>query len=230
MTTSLQVQSIAQNYGVGKRPKKYTCREDFFECIETEEQAYFLGWMLSDGWVCYRSGNNGGARVVCLATKDLWPVEQFRACLGATHPIRQHKNGLYFIEINSRKMTEDLAHLFVVPRKSRITRLPALRADLMQHAVRGVYDGDGCVSLQEKWRKLMFAGSEGMMKDIAQAIYRFAYIDRDPYPTRTGTWILCYSELVIDQIAAWMYKDATLFLNRKHPYGKKWREAHVTLG
>lgn len=49
------------NYEIWKQDKtsrKYYCNFDFFECIDTEEKAYWLGFLYADGYIIKHNYNN----------------------------------------------------------------------------------------------------------------------------------------------------------------------------
>ena len=129
---------------------RYVCDHAFFDCVETEEQAYWLGFLMADGCVCRSVVHLG------LAVRDHSHVERFRQALQSAHPITTYiqkwgvKPGSTAsrIQIRSVQMTEALARYGVGPRKTWTAewtdRLPS---DLYRHYLRGAFDGDGCWSV-----------------------------------------------------------------------------------
>jgi intein-encoded DNA endonuclease-like protein len=132
--------------------KKYYIDETFFETINTEEKAYFLGWMYSDG--CVYSNKKGHMFHLTLNKKDISVLESFKKILKTNTPIHKMKNrDTYGFFVWSKKMYFDLINLGCVPRKSLILKFPTLEQvpeNLMRHFIRGYFDGDGSVTFNKK--------------------------------------------------------------------------------
>ena len=56
--------------------RKYYCNEDFFEKIDTEKKAYWLGFIMADGYV--QSHNNGKYLCIGLKIEDKGHLEKFK--------------------------------------------------------------------------------------------------------------------------------------------------------
>lgn len=132
--------------------KKYSIDESFFEKIDTEVKAYFLGWMYSDG--CVYSSKKGYMFHLTLNKKDMSVLRLFRRVLKTKTPIHKCKNkNTYGFYVWSKKMYFDLINLGCVPRKSLILQFPPknlIPEDLMRHFIRGYFDGDGSICFSRK--------------------------------------------------------------------------------
>lgn len=122
--------------------------------VKTELEAYFLGWMFSDGCVTY----NNKAQVFCtklkIQEKDKDVLKLFDSFVNWTygHEINKENNCKYsFIRTYDKKFTTNLIKLGVLPRKSvensKFIFLPELKENLIPYFVRGLFDGDGCYSV-----------------------------------------------------------------------------------
>jgi len=62
----------------------------------------------------------------------------------------------------STEMANDLAKFGVVPRKTSTVDMPILNETVMPHLIRGMIDGDGCVSINSTTNKIScsFCGNE----------------------------------------------------------------------
>ncbi len=139
-----------------------------------------------------------------------------------------HQNQ-YSVGITSRKLCESLAKLNCVPKKSLILKFPPIGSipeHLMNHFVRGYFDGDGCITYTKRRSKL----------DSSKLNKRFAY-RADIAGTRNfceGVASVLPKEITykivqqgnisrihflrnenVKKLGEWIYKDATLFLTRK---------------
>ena len=80
----------------GNHYRKYFHDVDFFENIDNEEKAYWLGFMYADGYIVDNSKRYGEDEFgITLAIDSLDSIEKFKASISATNPIRydNSKNG-----------------------------------------------------------------------------------------------------------------------------------------
>ena len=143
----------------------HKCNRHFFDVIDTEAKAYWLGFVAADGSI------SKGVLKIALAWVDAGHLEKFRAALASAHPIKRrvagggYKPGAVSAEfsVRSAELAMALAQFGIIPRKSHTVRPPTLRDDLVHHFWRGVFDGDGsiCKTNKEQWR-IMLVGSRWM--------------------------------------------------------------------
>jgi hypothetical protein len=132
--------------------KKYHFNDDFFAIIDTEAKAYFLGIILTDGYI-------GDKDVVLeLNCKDRHIIETFVECVNGNnkiHEITKNPNTTFNTTISttsrlsfrSNKMVQDLRKLGIEKNKTFNMNIPKLPEHLERHFWRGVLDGDGYVSI-----------------------------------------------------------------------------------
>lgn len=162
-----------------KKVKKRWCNDDFFESIDTEEKAYWLGFLTADGNVFPRAGAAPAKISIHLSGRDEQHLHNFMRDIDGNYKVglrervfrfgdRVGRNTMATVQVYSDKMAEDLAQLGVVPRKS-CKETPATQwipEHLHPHYWRGLVDGDGCLSFN-KHRSglaptLILVGSEAM--------------------------------------------------------------------
>jgi hypothetical protein len=154
---------------------KYTFDHNFFESIDTPEKAYFLGFMLADGHV--------GEREVIIAIKDVdrHIIETFIKCIKGNNRIATIKTKsskmikketiVSRLNLRSDKMIKDLNSIGLTRNKTYNITTPQIDGPLQRHFWRGVFDGDGYVSLLnpkvKKWQyKTLEAGLCGHINTI----------------------------------------------------------------
>lgn len=154
-----------------------TCNHDAFLCIETEEQAYWLGFLSADGWI-------GGDRIVGigLARRDREHLQKFLdfvECDGAICDSKANCNGRSYetssASVTSRSMVSCLATHGVVPRKSLTLKPWGGPQHLMRHYWRGIIDGDGSVSDGTTKANGTYDMTCNGSKSICEAFQRFAF-------------------------------------------------------
>ena len=126
--------------------RKYVIDHHFFDEIDTEEKAYWLGFITADGCIVSKC-----ALAINLATVDAGHLEKLSISLSSDYPVRlgpssKSPNGMARWYANSMPIVSALGALAVTPRKSA-TALPWNGpAELMRHYWRGMVDGDGGIS------------------------------------------------------------------------------------
>lgn len=137
--------------------KKYKYNENFFETIDTEEKAYWLGFIYADGNVYFPksdSGNSKGGRVeITLKKEDSYHLYNFVSAINGNLPLKEKTiklNGKTYyatrVSISSVKMASDLHNIGCVANKSLILKFPSnFPKELLSNFIRGYFDGDGCV-------------------------------------------------------------------------------------
>jgi hypothetical protein len=115
--------------------------EDYFEIIDSEEKAYFLGLMLTDGNVFYRGDNKPSQMSLCLTDSDAYMLEKFKCALNTSTNVSSDGRGASMLAVRNNKLCEDLAKFGVVPNKSDIARFPDnIPHEYLNHFIRGIFD------------------------------------------------------------------------------------------
>ena len=128
--------------------RKYTLNETFFSSISSEEQAYCLGLLYSDGSVHKQKSTWIIQFTQTENRKNL--VELFNTLIGSNKSvyskIQSNNKITYFCSVSSKIMGEDLIKLGCTPSKSLTLKFPTfISTELMPHFIRGLFDGDGCI-------------------------------------------------------------------------------------
>ena len=128
--------------------RKLKVDKNTFEIIDTEEKAYWLGFLYADGNVYYNKNNKQYVIELGLAIKDYNHLLKFKQFLRSDYKIEHRvKTNSCRIRIHSKKMCDDLINLGCIPNKSLILKFPEfLDTKLISPFIRGYFDGDGCIS------------------------------------------------------------------------------------
>ena len=156
------IKKIIENKGSKMRShsqanRRYTFNHNFFENIDSEQKAYYLGFILTDGYV--------GEKDIVFELKsiDKHIIETFVTVINGTNKIHKIiRRGNFFskrgcitsrLNFRSEKMIDDLKNLGIKRGKTYKINIPVLPDYLERHFWRGVLDGDGYVScLNRKYR------------------------------------------------------------------------------
>ena len=137
----------------GKPCRSYYFNEDYFENIEREDQAYWLGFLAADGCVYKPKDNRQSIVSISLEITDKYLLENFTKCLNTNKPVsvvsnKNHPERKYAnLQLSSNKMVSDLAKYGIHPRKTYDDNWPTnIPEKLIPSYIRGYFDGDGCIS------------------------------------------------------------------------------------
>lgn len=214
---------------------KYEVVSDFFSTIDTEEKAYWLGFMYADGYVT-------GTKIVgCkLSTKDEEHLIKLRNTLSPTKPLYYDETSQGFgnntksvaLILTNRNIFKDLVSKGCIQNKSKLLTFPnenIVPKELIHHFIRGYFDGDGSVTAginpKGHIRILIgIVGTESFLSEIRKALsledtkYLYKYKNKDIHELKVG------GTNVVKAIYNFLYKDATVFLERKYIKFKEYYE------
>lgn len=211
--------------------------ERFFKNIDSEEKAYFLGLLISDGNVFKDSTGRQASISITLDLNDEYILQKFKEVLNVNTSISKDGRGCGQIAIRSNLMADDLKQYGVVPRKSYITYLPKINDIYMSHLIRGILDGDGSILAKPSSKQdghnrylhsISFCGSHQLMEDIAKYLYNNLQLKRPiqvyDYQDKNLSDIHIQNYEDMEKAGDWLYKDATIYLVRKNNIYNSFKE------
>jgi hypothetical protein len=208
--------------------KKKKFNENFFDDINTEEKAYWLGFIYADGCVSNRKTTD--VFEIKLSEKDKAHLEKLKAVLNSEHSIGVHISSCGYnvgkkycsFSIVNQHLVDSLVEKGVLYRKTRILKFPnetQVPRNLIKHFIRGYFDGDGSVYCLEESGigNISFVGTKNMLEGILNEFkcviptttQIHKYKNKDVYDLKIGGsnyFKKCYN---------FLYQDATIFLDRK---------------
>lgn len=199
--------------------RNYPMWEEAFEMIDTEEKAYWLGFLMADGDVNDRTYSIE----LSLQIRDIGHIEKMKAFLRTGVPVKErliagkHKAGR--IQVCSKKLVQDLMRYGCVPRKSLKLEFPELPAELIPHFMRGYMDGDGTLYKRPDGQvEFSVLGTEAFLQRYQQELMKLGL--NETQITCTGqegkAFQLRYNgNRNVAVIVDYLYRDATIWLERK---------------
>ena len=211
---------------------KWSYNQNYFEKIDNEWKAYWLGFLYADGYICHncKSGKAKNSVSLALAAKDEFHLEKFKNSIQTNSPIRQyesHLNGkVYYnskINVCSEKMCEDLIALGCTPNKSLTLIFPKenqVDKKYLRHFVRGYFDGDGCISINMINRNASFnlIGTKDFLESVENLLRTETGIPKvNVIPSNNSkAYVLQYGNIrSIELIYKYLYRNSNIFLDRK---------------
>lgn len=206
--------------GLGRITK--IIHHDYFETIDNEYKAYFLGLMITDGSVVVPKTRKRSPSISLeLQAQDKYIVELFeKEICGDSNTTKINKAGNAAFRGASRKMAEDLAKYGVVPNKTFKTYLPKIENSLMRHLIRGIFDGDGTVYTRKVDGHLIFGfyGTNTLLNQLKDYLIKEINIsDNKIIDKKDCNVSMVYFSKKEDAKAFYdlIYSDATIYLKRK---------------
>lgn len=208
---------------IEKFPHKKKCNTRNFENINTEEKAYWLGFLYADGCV----SSNRNTIELCLCVEDKHHLEKFKNFMDSEHSIGFHHGKLgdsYRISIRDNDLKNDLIKAGCVPNKSLILKFPSediITTELIRHFIRGYFDGDGCLCKTENTEYIDMIGTMEFLQKI-QSILNNIGIKSSICPLATKNRQSNNYRLILSNKKSrrdflnYIYKDTSIYLDRKY--------------
>lgn len=218
----------------GNHYRKYFFNFDFFEKIDNELNAYWLGFLYADGCILPKREYGEQEFKLQLSIKDEEILHKYKEDLQSTYPIRYDRSKSHCTQVicsyRSQKTVEDLKKLGCVERKSLILNFPneeQVPNSLIYHFIRGYFDGDGSITYNGKSAGISFIGTESFIKTLS-TYFKGGSVYPDKRKTNSWYYNLGGNFQVI-QAYHLMYDNATRYLQRKYlkfqPLIKKYSES-----
>ena len=214
--------------------RHYNLNEHVFDKIDTEEKAYWLGFLMADGY----NHENKSAICLRLQAEDIEILEKFKDFLKSDAPIytftrttkvnhltKEYKE----VRVNSVYLSKQLALLGCMQGKTYRLRYPeCIPSKLTNHFIRGYFDGDGCISIKKrkdrksaesKTYQFTITGKYDVLLEMQNRIVSSTGITRTAIQARKDSFAhtMHYGGFNnVLKIMNYLYKDATVYLKRKH--------------
>ena len=217
---------------------KVPFNEEFFDNINTEEKAYWLGFLYADGYISSKDFRIG----LSISIKDIEHLEKYGKSLNypkgmnivTSHQFESkdihNKNGeiiqMCRTVITNEHMWKALNSKGCMPNKSLILKFPEesifSSKDLIKHFIRGYVDGDGTLGVYPHSKinpkleaSLLIVGTKPFLEGIQKYLGIEGFLMQKPNCNEL-TYRLGYSTKKAEKVAEFLYKDSTIYLERKY--------------
>ena len=217
----------------------YSYDVDYFSNIDTEEKAYWLGFIMADGYVSV-------SKTTCelgieLSIKDINHLKKFNKCLRGNVQVKEFvkpehilfsgrkipETKMCSIRLYKKKIIEDIIKYGVVPKKTYVQKEPPIFNDELLNIafLRGYFDADGSFTLNKKTKSGQFDITSVNLKILEYwRIYLYKKYKITSYIsscTNIDSTVPCYklhfkglnNSYIFGQL---IYKDANIYLDRKY--------------
>lgn len=201
-----------------KRTNKKVVNNNYFDKINTEEKAYWLGFITADGNVSKKY-----CRIqIVLAIVDKMHLEKFATIFEKKVKVYEKCPGKCFFSLYNRKMYNDLLSIGVVPAKTdedQSVIFDFIPDTFKKSFVRGLFDGDGSIAICSTKKDFTFsiAGEDRLLSKVSEYIYKKVGINKKETEKYHRMSIIRWGgKTQCTAIFKWLYKDSNIFLERKH--------------
>jgi len=188
--------------------------ETFFQKIDSEEKAYWLGFIYADG--CISDSNRFE---LSLALKDYSHLIKLGKLLNKEIT---KDNFRCRLSINNKTFGESLKNYGVIPRKSLILKFPkTILPEFISSFIRGYFDGDGCIyygkkDLTSSSQAVSLIGTGDMLTTILKYTKIVVKLSHDARHHKDCYFIRIGKTKDIIKFLDYLYKDAEVYLDRKY--------------
>ena len=148
-------------------------RPGFFEEIDCEAKAYFLGFLAADGHVGWNPERYAYYLEVGVQASDRDIIDKLQQALGSSHKVRDRViDGKLYprLHIKNKRLASSLVFHGLCPKSGELPE--GVPADLLRHFYRGWFDGDGSVVQDKRGR---FSVSVCGARPLVESFERYCY-------------------------------------------------------
>lgn len=217
------IKNLLHKHNIKSRGYKnmYPRDEFYFNKIDNENKAYWLGFLYADG--CVHSNNNE----ISINITDEDHIIKFKNEIKAfNHKYsitndKRYKNAktLYQFSIKDAQLHSDLIKWGCVPNKSLLlNKIPNIPRDYVSHFIRGYFDGDGSLHYLKSTNnyRISFVGTKDFLNDIQKELNTNVSLNNSGSGKAYTLQISGRKQVM--RILNYMYKDSNESnrLNRKY--------------
>lgn len=200
---------------------KHTINHNYFNIIDSEDKAYFLGLLYADGCI----SKNRNRIQIKLQDYDKEILEKFIKCLDYSKKLKIKKysnikntyRDQYLLTIDSKKIKEDLIKNGCIPNKCQLIKLPNIDDYLIHHFIRGFFDGDGSIVI-DKYNNKRFSLTSNyeFLDEIQNILIKKCNLKKIKICKVYNSFTLHYGgNKSCERIKDFLYEDSNFFLERK---------------
>lgn len=203
--------------------------EHVFDVIDTEEKAYWLGFIYADGYISSISDDkkHNYSFELSLKEEDTEHLQEFNSFMGHKYnnvKINYTKCDNKIFKrcrwsVKNKHLWKTLNSYGCTPKKSLTLEFPDKNIfkseDLIRHFIRGYFDGDGCLSwVNKEHTKISFSvlGTESFLQTCKKLVFNKGSI----YKSSSNTFVYNSSNQIAFKNAFILYNNANIYLERKY--------------
>lgn len=218
------------------KPKKckYSFNEHYFDIIDDEHKAYWLGFLYADGYILSKRNrkayetNEQQSFGFSISMQDSELFDKFKEDLESNHPIniyeagtKSYKNSQPYgrILLTSQHVVNSLKKYGLVENKTFITQAPPISSEFYYAFIRGYSDGDGSVYINKNGKfGWSLVGTYELLSFIKNTLGKPELKLSQRWPERyNNNWSLVFTgNSQVPSLLNKIYSGATIYLERKY--------------
>lgn len=220
---------IESNVPLRQRTHKYSANYDIFEKIDSNEKAYWLGFLAADG--CNYQRKQNASIIINIHQKDIEQLKKFKNFCQTEAEIVSYITSVGFsnntpmckIVLNSKKMSLDLADKGIVPQKSLILKPPKIEQKYYLPFILGYFDGDGSIYKTSQYNNysLSFQGTKEILTWICDVLKLEIPLEQRKESSKNEYYIRCGGTNKPYNILKQLYNSCEIHLERKYQIYKE---------
>jgi hypothetical protein len=226
-----KVQKYLQREGITRanldakqvRSKQKQPNSTFFDMIDTEEKAYWLGFFYADGYL----DKNGSLLKIDLSSRDALHLQRFADIFH--REVRVHarsadkRNGKVYTTATCAISCAYLWNALIAKGIKQGNTLSEddsifqhMSVELLHHFARGFFDGDGTVYPDTEGLVFGFVGSFSFIGRLLGVLVTLAGLTASKIGRNGKLWLIRWNgNILSNRFKDWLYHDATVWLERK---------------
>lgn len=226
---------------------RLTQNSDFFKKIDTEDKAYILGFLASDGTISLNQEKSIYSIRIAVNSIDRDLLIKIKNAIGTRAKIRDYtttcslpqggecQSSFSSLTLHNKKLVLDLEKIGITPRKSLSldVNYDLIPQKLKRHFWRGLIEGDGSFGIYGKKQilSLTLTTSQNMCISTKKEILKFFPDFKINYYQAIGCSqytkrFMITSQKDVYDFLSFIYEDATIFLDRKYANFLKIKEIY----
>lgn len=227
---SSSMKKLMTSFNLLKEPIKSFIKGDYdyniFDEIDTEEKAYWLGFIFADGYLnsspLFEKKKDDFTIELSLSLKDLDHLNKFKEFIKYSKEIKTDDYRCRFY-VSNKHLWTTLASYGCTPLKSLILSFPNENIfktkDLIRHFIRGYFDGDGWITYTSKDHQNMscgILGTLGFLTCVKNYVNSDNKLEHNHNNEEESTMKLLLSGSSGLRFLHYLYKDSNIYLERKY--------------
>lgn len=236
----LSMEKIGKEYGVSKtvisrilkennieiRKDNHIYQADYkkFKKIDSQEKAYWLGFLAADG--CNYSREKNASIIINIHQQDREHLEKFKKFMDSDVNILDYIQEAGYsnhtpmskIVFNSKEMSMDLSDKGIVPNKSLILKPPIIEEQYYYSFILGYFDGDGSIYKTSQYNNygISLEGTKEMLEWINNVLNINLKLEKRKNDNKNNYYIRCGGTCKPYEILKLLYQNSPVHLDRKY--------------
>jgi hypothetical protein len=203
-----------------KRPPKrgdHDCHSDIFDVIDTEEKAYWLGFVRERSFIKTTPPFHKAHQIVINAMNEEEHLERFRTFIGLDVPVKtsgqlEHKT----LDFRNNKLAK------VLLAQKEVVFFPEMNENLYRHYLRGYFESKGSIYFPNDLRILMrieIRGEESFLQCLLSYLKSLDFNITSNVRKKFGEdsyMFLSSDRKFVMAIMEYMYYDAKVFMTSRY--------------